>query len=176
MCIRDRLSTMKRWKYQAINTKSAIVCCDLLKQRSIDLSGGVIKTATLFSWWLVMCDVNYFILKEQAAIALMFLKTLIIMVHIDFDWDSLSVVGLRLVWMEVKSSFTRTSCHWCWIASFISSEMFCWLLSDKWLSKLPANLLQHDPPICLTVSKPVGLSLTGGEKLHCQSVVNYRLG
>ena len=84
----------------------------------------------------------------------MFLKTLIIMVHIDLDWDSLSVVGLRLVWMEVKSSITRTSCHCCWLASFISSEIFWWLLLDKWLSKLPANLLQHDPPICLTVSKP----------------------
>ena len=41
----------------------------------------------------------------------MFLKTLIIMVHIDFDGDRLSVVGLRLVWMEVKSAITRTSCH-----------------------------------------------------------------
>lgn len=64
-----------------------------------------------------------------------------------------TVWGLRLVWMEVKSSITRTSCHWCWIASFISSEIFWWLLLDKWLSKLPASLLQHEPPICLTVSK-----------------------
>ena len=63
---------------------------------------GVIKTAAL----LMMCGVNYFILKEQAGIALMFSKMLIIMVHIDFDWDSLSVVGVRLVWMEVKSSIT----------------------------------------------------------------------
>ena len=40
------------------------------------------------------------------------------------------------------------------IINFISSEIFWWLLLDKGLSKLPANLLQHDPPICLTVSKP----------------------
>ena len=38
---------------------------------------------------------------KQAGIALMLLKTLIIMVHIDFDWDSLSVVGLRLDGCEV---------------------------------------------------------------------------
>ena len=60
------------------------------------------------------------------------LKTLIIMVHIDFDWHRLSVVGLGLVWMEVKSSIRRTSYHWQWVAS---SGGYCW--TSDWADYLP---------------------------------------